>query len=206
MKLPSAKKSDRKRPAATPRIVPGEKPPPKPNLGNQGGNFFAAPEPTESNPTSLMQPQPLAEVHPFAPILKEWQHGIDVDCGPDWAWDVIEGAVARGPHPTATTPEAIALFKEGIAYQVKAGFSRVVLWEDLQRLRPANLKILPVAVVPQTGPRGRIILDLSFPVYQEINGVVTVTQESVNSTTVLKAPSIPVKEIGKVFPHMLQYM
>ena len=129
-----------------------------------------------------------------------------MDCGPDWAWDVIEGAVARGPHPTATTPEAIALFKEGIAYQVKAGFSRVVLWEDLQQLRPANLKILLVAVVPQKGRRGRIILDLSFPVYQEINGVVTVTQESVNSTTVLKAPSIPVKEIGKVFPHMLQYM
>jgi hypothetical protein len=129
-----------------------------------------------------------------------------VDCGPDWEWDVIETAVARGPHPTATTPKAIALFKEDIAYQVKVGFSRVVLWEDLQRLRPANLKILPVAVVPQMGCRGRIILDLSFPVYQEINGVVTVTQESINNTTVLKAPSIPVKEICKVLPHMLQYM
>ncbi len=115
-------------------------------------------------------------------------------------------AVARGPHPTATTPNAIALFKEDIAYQVKAGFSRVVLWEDLRWLHPANLKILPVAVVPQTGLRGRIILDHSFPVYQEVNGVVTVTQESVNSTTVLKAPSIPVKEIGKVLPRMLQYM
>ena len=206
VKLPSAKKSDRKRPAATPRIVPGEKPPPKPNLGNRGGTYFAAPEPTEGKPTSLMQPQPLAEVHPFVSTLKEWQQGIEVDCGPDWAWDVIEAAVARGPHPTATTPEAIALFKEDIAYQVKAGFSRVVLWEDLRQLRPANLKISPVAVVPQTGRRGRIILDLSFPVYQEVNGVVTVTQESVNSTTVLKAPSIPVKEIGKVLPRMLQYM
>ncbi len=204
--LPSAKKSDRKRPAATPHIVPGKKPPPKPNLGNRGGNYFAAPEPTEGKPTSLMQPQPLAEVHPFASTLKEWQQGIVVDCGPDWTWDVIKAAVARGPHPTATTPKAIALFKEDIVYQVKAGFSRVVLWEDLQRLRPANLKYLPIAVVPQTGRRGRIILDLSIPVYQEINGVVTVTQESVNSTIVLKAPSIPVKEIGKVLPCMLQYM
>jgi hypothetical protein len=185
VKLPSAKESDRKWPAATLCIVPGEKPPPKPNVGNRGGNYFIAPEPTKGKPISLMQPQPLVEVHPFAPTLKEWQQGIEVDCGSDWAWDVIKAMVARGPHPTATTPDAIALFKEDIASQVKVGFSQVVLWEDLQRLHPANLKILPVAVVPQTSCRGRIILDLSFPVFQEINGVVTVTQERVNSTTML---------------------
>ncbi len=114
--------------------------------------------------------------------------------------------VTRGPHPTATTPDAIALFKEDITYQVKVGFSRVMLWEDLQWLHPTNLKILPVAVVPQIGRRGHIILDLSFPVYQEVNGVVTATQESVNSKMVIKSPSIPVKEIGKVLPRMLQYM
>jgi hypothetical protein len=108
VKLPSAKKSDRKGPAATPCIVPGKKLPPKPNLGNWGGNYFAAPESTKGKPTSLMQPQPLAEVHPFAYTLKEWQQGIEVDCGPDWARDVIEAAVARGPRPTATTPDAIA--------------------------------------------------------------------------------------------------
>jgi hypothetical protein len=34
--LPSAKKRDMKWPAVTPRIVPGEKPPPKHNLGNRG--------------------------------------------------------------------------------------------------------------------------------------------------------------------------
>jgi hypothetical protein len=43
-------------------------------------------------------------------------------------------------------------------------------------------------------------------VYQEINGVITVTQESVNSMTALTAPSVPVKEIGKVLPRLLQYM
>jgi hypothetical protein len=45
-----------------------------------------------------------------------------------------------------------------------------------------------------------------FPVYQKINGVVTVMQESVNESTVLKAPSEVVKEIGKLFPRLLQYM
>jgi len=122
------------------------------------------------------------------------------DCGPDWSWDVIEAAIARGPHPTAATLDPIALFKEDIAYQVKAGFCKVMLLEDLQRLRPHNLKISPVAVVPQSGRRGWIILDLSFPDYQDVNGVVTAVQSSVNDTTTLSALDIAVKEIGKVLP------
>jgi hypothetical protein len=71
---------------------------------------------------SLMQPQPLADVHPFTPVMNKWRQGIKVDCGPDWSWDDIEVAVARGPHPTTSTPEAVMLFADDIAYQVKAGF------------------------------------------------------------------------------------
>jgi hypothetical protein len=56
------------------------------------------------------------------------------------------------------------------------------------------------------GQQGRIILNLLFLVYQEINGVVTIMQESMNESTVLKAPLEVVKEIGKVFPCLLQYM
>jgi hypothetical protein len=120
--------------------------------------------------------------------MKEWRRGIKVDCGPDWSWADIEAAVSRGPHPTARTPAAFALFADDIAYQVKAGFCLVMSWEDMKHLRPKNLKISPVALVPQVGRRGRIILDLSFPVYQDVNGVVTITQESVNKTTVLTTP------------------
>ena len=98
-----------------------------------------------------MQPQPLAEVHPFAPTLRKWQQGIPVDCGPDWERSVIEAAVDRGPHPMARMPESIALFVEDIEYQIKAGFCRVFLWEDIKRRLPANFKISPVAVVPQVG-------------------------------------------------------
>ena len=93
----------------------------------------------------------MSAAHPFTPTLNKWQHGIEVDCGPDWAWEIIEAAVARGPHPTASTPDLINLFKEDIAYQVKAGFCKIMLWEDLKRLRPPNLKISPVVVVPQVG-------------------------------------------------------
>jgi hypothetical protein len=151
-----------------------------------------------------MHPQPLAEVHPFTPTLRKWWHGIPVDCGPNWNWDVITAAVAHGPHPTARTQDSITLFAEDITYQVKAGFCKVYRWDELQKLRPANLKITPVAVVLQVGRRGRIILNLSFPVYQDLDGVVTITQESVNDTTVLQAPSDPVNKIGRVLPCLLQ--
>ncbi len=64
---------------------------------------------------------------------------------------MIEAAVERGPHPTAQTPELIALFVKDIEYQIKAGFCQVFSWEELKRCLPANLKISPVAVVPQVG-------------------------------------------------------
>jgi hypothetical protein len=119
-------------------------------------------------PITLMQPQLRAAGHPFFPTLHEWgTEGVPVDCGPDWSWDVIEHAVERGPHRSAMEKENIALVHEDVQYQVDAGFSRIVLWSDLQELRPSKLKISPMAVVPQKDRRGRLILDLSFPVYPE---------------------------------------
>ncbi len=74
-----------KRKSAHTETVPPAQPPPKPNLRKMG---------QKGKPKSLMQPQPLAEVHLFTPTLQEWQHKIEVDCGLDWSWEVIEVAVA----------------------------------------------------------------------------------------------------------------
>ncbi len=183
-----------------PNIVAAKLPLDKPNLRLAPNTI------PQGKLTSLMQPQPLAEVHLFAPTLWKWQQGIPIDCGLDWDWSVIEAAVERGPHPSAWTPESIALFATDISYQIKAGFCQIFPWEELKCCLPANLKISPVGVVPQVGQWGRIILNLLFPVYQFINGVVTATQKSGNDSTVLNAPSEAVKEIGKVFPRLLQYM
>ncbi len=49
------------------------------------------------------------------------------------------------------TLDLIALFAKDIEYQIKAGFCRVFLWEDLNKHLPADFKISPVAVVPQAG-------------------------------------------------------
>ncbi len=98
------------------------------------------------------------------------------------------------------------MFKEDIKYQVWAGFSKVTSWKELKKLWPKNLKISLVACIPQVGWRGCIILDLSFPLYQERDGVVTATQASVNDTTALQAPLVPTKQIGKILLRLLQYM
>jgi len=123
---------------------------------------------SKSSPTErkriLMQPQPLAEGHPFVGTLRKWQEGIDVNCGKEWSWESIVTAVERGPHRSALTPESLALFEKDVAYQVEAGFCEITSWDDVCATRPRQLKISPVAVVPQRNRRGRIILDLSFPV------------------------------------------
>lgn len=102
----------------------------------------------------LMWPSGKAMEHAFAPKLEEWAaDGVPVDCSDGWSEEAVMAAVECGPHPTARTREAIDLFKEDIAYQVKAGFARVVPWEEVKRDvlvgRLPNLKISPVAVIPQ---------------------------------------------------------
>jgi hypothetical protein len=58
----------------------------------------------------------------------------------------------------------VALVHEDVAYQVKAGFSKIVMWDDIKDNLPPSFKISPVAVIPQQGQWGQIILDLSFAV------------------------------------------
>ena len=76
----------------------------------------------------------------------------------------MAAAVARGPHTSAMTEDARALIKEEMEYQIAAGFSEEMLWTDLQKSQPSNLKVSPLAVLPQVGRRGRLLLDLSFAV------------------------------------------
>jgi hypothetical protein len=104
---------------------------------------------------SLMQPQANISQRPFYPTLQQWSSvGCPVDCGPDWKWETIEEAVRRGPHKSAMDPESLLTAQEDIAYQVQAGFCQIYPWEELQRLRPAQLKISPMAVIPQKNRRG----------------------------------------------------
>jgi hypothetical protein len=163
----------------------------------------------------LMAPTAQVNFHPFAKTLQAWEQGVPVDCGAPWAWETIEAAVEKGAHKSATTDESIELIAEDVAYQVKAGYAQIIAWDELQRLRPPNLKVSPLAVIPQRNRRGRMILDLAFAVrrgqrskrgrkrshVQEV-----ILQPSVNDTTVQLAPDGPVKELGNVLPRILDFM
>jgi hypothetical protein len=157
---------------------------------------------------SLMQPQPLAALHPFYPTLSHWgSRGVPIDCGPDWEWNFIEAAAAAwGPHRSALELGKVELVHEDIQYQVDAGFSWIVMWEDIQRIRPSKLKISPMAVVPQKVRHGRIILDLLFPVYRtraKPGSREQPIQASVNETAECLAPNGPVHKIRNIFRHVL---
>ena len=162
------------------------------------------------SPRSLLQPAPIVVcMHPFGSTLKDWKAGVTVDCGPDWPPATIQQAINQGPNPSALTPESLELFQEDIAYQVQAGFSEVVLLEQLMKDPPANLKFSPVAVVPQANRRGRIILNLSFPIRSKTTNprrAGKIVQPSVNESTIQTAPSTPVKLIGVVLFEMFEYM
>jgi hypothetical protein len=91
----------------------------------------------KSHGRSLMQPQPRVHGHPFFPALNEWAtKGVPVNCGPNWEWEIVEQAVTCGPHRSSMEKGNIALVHEDSQYQVDAGFSRIMLWSDLQKLRP----------------------------------------------------------------------
>lgn len=85
-----------------------------------------------------MQPQEVAKAHPFGPTLEDYaMNGVPVDCGEDWTREQIIAAVERGPHVSVLRPEAIALFQEDIAYQVAAGFCRIVEWDSMNQKQAA---------------------------------------------------------------------
>jgi hypothetical protein len=83
--------------------------------------------------------------HPFGKTLKQWQTGVPVDCGAAWSLEAINAAIARGPHITALLNEAIVVVYEDIAYQVKAGFSEVMYWDELKHWLPLQFKVSPAS-------------------------------------------------------------
>jgi hypothetical protein len=173
---------------------------------------------TKGKPTKKVRLKRLLELsvlaimsHPFGAQLASWTTGVSVDCGDEWSREALELAVARGPHPTAVAPDAVSLVHEDIEYQVKAGFTEVVFWDEIKNDLPAHYKVSPVVVIPQTGRRGRIILDLLFPVRRPPQKgtqrrMGEIVQESINETTRKLAPTQPVNEIGKVLPRLFHFM
>jgi hypothetical protein len=110
-----------------------------------------------------MCPTGRALSHLAAGLLTEWATlGCPTRTGTPWTGDKIWDAVARGPHQSALSPEALAHFAEEAAEKVRTKQARIVLWDDIKDNPPEQLKISPIAAILHKSKAFRSILDLSF--------------------------------------------
>ena len=138
---------------------------------------------------SLMRPTGLAKrilgAAQYESLMRFALKGCRADCGEPWSAETIQAALDRGVNPSAREPEAIEVLWEDLTYQQEAGFVRIVPSRELLGAsRPVELKISPVAVIPQVGRRPRIILNLSAQVKTPgTRRCAPSVQPSVNETT-----------------------
>lgn len=103
----------------------------------------------------------------------------------------LEAAVARGPHSSALVPEAMKQHAEELEIKIQKGQARVVLWEELKKKLPPQLKISPFAMIPHKSKPFRGILDLSFILKMDDYDLL-----SVNDRTVRTAPPESLDQLG----------
>jgi hypothetical protein len=113
--------------------------------------------------------------------------------GRNWSKDEIWEAVERGPHRSATSPEAIEHFAAEIKEKIRTKQARVVAWDDIKDNPPPQLKVSPIAAIPHKSKAFRSILDLSFRLRLKNGGVLA----SVNNTTVKTAPQGAIDQLGE---------
>ena len=147
-----------------------------------------------------MCPSGRALAHPAAGLLNEWATlGCPTHTGKPWTKDEMWEAVARGPHQSAMSPEALAHFAEEATKKVRTKQARIVLWDDIKDNPPKQLKISPIAAIPHKSKAFRSILNLSFRLRLK-NGRILA---SVNNTTEKLAPKGAIDQIGDCLSHII---
>ncbi len=132
--------------------------------------------------------------HPAAKVLKEWAtFGCPTHTGKPWTKTKMWEAVARGPHRSALSPEAISHFKAEATEKVRTKQAQLVQWDDIKDNPPKELKISLIAAIPHKSKDFRSILDQSFRLRLKNGGVLA----SVNNTTEKMAPASAINQIGE---------
>jgi hypothetical protein len=111
-----------------------------------------------------MCPAGLALHHPAAETLLDWaKFGCPTQTGKLWSILEMEEAIARGPHQSALTPEALEHFAAEIKDKVQSKQAWIVEWDTIKNNPPTEQKILPIVAIPHKSKAyHRLILDLSF--------------------------------------------
>ncbi len=139
-----------------------------------------------------MCPSGRALAHSAAGLLSEWARlGCPTQTGQLWTKEEIWEAVARGPHWSALSPEALAHFAAEAAEKVHIKQANIVAWDDIKEDPPRQLKISPIAAIPHNSKVYRSLLNLSFWLCLTNGGV----QASVNNTMEKTAPKGAIDQI-----------
>jgi hypothetical protein len=140
-----------------------------------------------------MCPAGIATVHPAGDLLAEWsQLGCPTGMGKPWSKHEMWEAVARGPHQSSLSSEALVHFTEENIEKVQAGQAKLVMWDDIKDNPPAQLKILPIAAIPHKLKAFCSILDLSFCLQLKHERFLSL----VNDATVKLAPQGALDQLG----------
>ena len=147
-----------------------------------------------------MCPAGIATSHPAGELLSEWsQLGCPTKTGRPWSKEEMWEAVARGPHQSSRSPDAIAHFATESAEKVRVGQAKLVLWDDIKDNPPPQLKISPIATIPHKSKAFRSILDLSFSLHLKNGGIL----ESVNHSTIKMAPRGALDQLGQALSRII---
>ena len=133
-----------------------------------------------------MCPTGRALAHPVAGLLTEWETlGCPTRTGTPWNMDKIWDAVARGPHQSVLSPEALAHFAEEAAEKVRTKQARIVLWDDIKDNPPEQLKISPIAAIlhKSKAKAFRSILDLSFRLRLKNGGILASANDTMEKNS-----------------------
>jgi hypothetical protein len=133
-------------------------------------------------------------------MLAEWATlGCPTKTGQPWTKEEMWEAVARGPHQSALSPDALQHFATEAEQKVRMGQAKLVLWDDIKDNPPRQLKISPIAAIPHKSKAYRSILDLSFRLRLTSGGIRT----SVNDTTEKTAPAGAIDQIGECLARII---
>jgi hypothetical protein len=125
--------------------------------------------------------------------LAKWaQLGCPTKTGHPWTKDEIWQAVARGPHQSSRSQDALAHFAEESVAKVAAGQATLFVWDDIEDDPPSQLKVSPIAAIPHKSKAFRSILDLSFCLRLKNGGFLNL----VNESAVKMAPKGALDQLG----------
>ena len=101
--------------------------------------------------------------HPAGALLREYAtYGCPTKTGAPWKKEEVWEAVARGPHASAMSAEALEHFRVEAEEKVKCGQAKIVLWDETKDTLPPQMKVLPIAAIPHKSKAFQSILDLSL--------------------------------------------